>query len=63
MHHPLHPRTQAFAHTDTEASQYRAAANRLRTAGEAAQGRYYRLVGVEEGFPTQGPADPCECCS
>ena len=57
MGHPLHPRTQAFVHTDMR----RVTVSRtLRTAEEAGGelGRYYRRVGVEEGFSARAPGRP-----
>jgi glycosyltransferase involved in cell wall biosynthesis len=39
-------------------AQYRAATNPLRPAGAPARDRYYHQVGVEEGFPGEGPGEP-----
>ena len=58
MHHPLHPRPQAFVQptlkSDSIAQQLTACVQRGRPRWD----RYYRLVGVEEGLPSRAPGEP-----
>ena len=55
MHHPLHPRTQAFAHTDTEALRVSRSNEPPAHSGRDRAGPVLSPVGVEEGLPGQAP--------
>jgi glycosyltransferase involved in cell wall biosynthesis len=57
MHHPL-TRERRVAHTDIEGDSIAHWFTAWVERGQAPGGRYYRPVGVEQGFPTQVPDEP-----